>query len=307
MDQSLTLRAVLEARFFPYVESVGFIRDKRKEPRIVCFRRWTDSTMQIFALVWEKHGRPRFVIQFAEAPLAGIDSRGEHVLAEDVLPGNFGLLRGWLNPSPGTMWFRLDDQPLWRRLISRQRNDPNQVVDLLLKLFSEVTEWWEKKTKGPHLEVFPAISLPPKTSQPLVDAGIFSFRYTTAEYRCTKCAGGRSEHGVNLSIPYVVVAFIATVIWSFALFRAPLNFPWYCVFCVFAGELLALIIAGLSLTLFFIVGGSIIHRCPSCGAPMTLRGRHFTKSPKPRWNDSVLLLVFVAINVGVWVSLFHHA
>jgi hypothetical protein len=132
------------------------------------------------------------------------------------------------------------------------------------------------------------------------------FSYAIAEYCCTKCPGGRSEYGVNLSIPYVVVAFIATVIWSFALFRAPLNLPWYYVFCIFAGELLAFFIAGLALTLFFIVGGSIIHRCPSCGAPMTLRGRHFTKSPKPRWSDFVLLLFFVALNVVVWINLCHH-
>ena len=132
------------------------------------------------------------------------------------------------------------------------------------------------------------------------------FSYTIAEYRCTQCAGGRSEHGISLSIPYVVVALIATVVWSFTLFCAPLDFPWYSVFCVFAGELLALFISGLSLTLIFVIGDRLIHRCPSCGAPMTLRGRHFTKSQKPRWNDIVLLLLFVAINVGVWMSLSHH-
>jgi hypothetical protein len=228
--QTTQLQAALEARFFPYVESIGFVRAKQKEPRIICFRRRTESAMQIFAIVWEKRGRPRFTVQFAEAPLAGVDVRGEHVSAEEVLPGNFRLLRGWLNPVLGSIWFRLDDQPLWSRLISRQRSNPDQVVDLLMELFSEVTEWWNTKTKGTHLKVFTAISLPPKPSHPPTDAGIFSFSYTIAEYRCTKCTGGRSEYGVNLSVPYLFVAFIATVIWSFALFRAPLNLPWYYVF-----------------------------------------------------------------------------
>jgi hypothetical protein len=130
-----------------------------------------------------------------------------------------------------------------------------------------------------------------------------TFSYTIAEYRCAKCASGRSEYGVNLSIPYVIVAFITTVILSFALFRAPLSLPWYYIFGIFAGELLVLFIAGLALTLFFIVAGSIIHRCPSCGAPMTLCGRHFTKSQKPRWNDSVLLLFFIAMNIAIWLNL----
>jgi len=263
--------------------------------------------MQIFALLWERHDRPRFIVQFAEAPLSGIDARGEHIASEDVLPGNAALLRGWLNPAPGSMWFRLDDQPLWRRLISRQQNDPDQVVDLLVKRFSEVMEWWERKTKGPHLRVLPAINLPPKVSHSSADAGVFAFHYRTAEYRCTQCTGARSKHGITLSIPYVVVAVIATVAWSFILLRAPLSFPWYYAFSVFAGELLALFIAGMPLTIFFIIGGPIIHRCPSCGAPMTLRGQHFTKSQKPHWNDSVLLLIFIAINVGAWLSLLSRA
>ena len=131
-----------------------------------------------------------------------------------------------------------------------------------------------------------------------------TFSYIMAEYRCTKCDGGRTDYGITFSIPYSVIAFIATVVWSIALFRAPLHFPWYYVFCVFAGELLTLFVAGLALTLLFIVGGSIIHRCPSCGAAVTLQGRHFAKSQKPRWNDAVLSLIFLTINVGAGVMTF---
>src|SRR5215472_13059333 len=129
------------------------------------------------------------------------------------------------------------------------------------------------------------------------------FSYIIAEYRCTQCAGARSEHGITLSTPYAIAALIATVVWSFVLLRAPLNYPWYSFFCVFAGELLALFIAGLAITLLFAIGGPIVRRCPNCGAPMTLRGRHFAQSKRPHWVDSVLLLLFIAINVGVWISL----
>lgn len=118
-------------------------------------------------------------------------------------------------------------------------------------------------------------------------------------------AGSLFAAGTVVAAALDAIALVATVVWSFALLRAPLNFPWYSVFYIFAGELLALFIAGMALTLFFIVGGSIIHRCPSCGAPMTLRELHFTKSQKPHWTDTVLLLLFVAINVGMWVSLLH--
>jgi hypothetical protein len=190
MERTATLRAALEARFFPHVESLGFIRDKIQKPRITCFRRRTETAMQIFAVLWEMHGHAQFVIQFAEAPLAGIDNGGEHFPAEDVLPGNLGLQYGWLNAVSGSMWFGADGQPLWRRLISRQRENPEQVIDLLLKLFSEVTDWWETKNKGPHLKVFPSADLLPRASYPPADAGFFSFRYVIAEYHCTKCSGG---------------------------------------------------------------------------------------------------------------------
>jgi len=301
------LRAALEARFFPHVESIGFIRDKRQGPRIVCFRRRTDSAMQIFAVLWERRGQPWFTVQFAEAPLAGVDDRGEHVSAEDVLPGNFALLRGWLIPGTGWIWFR-SVRPLWRRLLLRQRNDSDQVVERLLALFSEITEWWETKTKGPHLKVFPAINLPPKASHLPVDAGVLSFRYTTAEYRCTKCSNGHSEHASSLSLPYVIAALLGTVALSVLLFRAPWNFPWYYCFCIFAGELLLLFVAGFPLTIFNMAtgGGSIARPCPSCGAPMTLRGRHFTKSQKPRWSDLALLFFFVVLNVVLWMDLFRY-
>jgi DNA-directed RNA polymerase subunit RPC12/RpoP len=132
-----------------------------------------------------------------------------------------------------------------------------------------------------------------------------TFSHITAEYRCTKCPGTRSVHGNALSLLYVAVGFISAIAWAFVLLRAPWSLPWYYFFYVFAGELLALFIAGLPLSMFFI-GGSIIHRCPNCRSPMILRGRHFTKSQKPLWTDFVLLLLFFALNVVVWVKLHHH-
>lgn len=133
-----------------------------------------------------------------------------------------------------------------------------------------------------------------------------TFSYVTAEYRCTQCTGVRSEHASTFSVPYVVAALIAAIPWGFVLSRAPWNFPWYYFFCIFAGELLVLFVAGLPLSFFFI-GGSMARRCSICGAPMTLRGRYFTKLQKPRWADAALLLLFFAMNVAAWLVWYHHA
>jgi hypothetical protein len=136
---STSLQAALEARFFPEIESFGFIRDGRQEPRLICFRRKTESAVQVFALLWATRGRPGFWIQFTEAPLTGIDYSGRHLPAEDIFPGNFALLRGWLIPERGKRWFRI--RPSWHRLISRQRDDAGALVQRLSELFSEIVAW----------------------------------------------------------------------------------------------------------------------------------------------------------------------
>jgi hypothetical protein len=135
-----------------------------------------------------------------------------------------------------------------------------------------------------------------------------TFSYTIGEYGCTKCSNTRSEYSATMSFPYVIAAFLAALALSFVLFREPWNFPWYYFFCIFAGELLLLFIAGFPLTLFKLVtgGGSIVRRCPACGGQMTFRGQHISKSQRPRRTDSVLLLLFCALNVAVWVKLYHH-
>jgi hypothetical protein len=146
-----SLETALETRFFSHVESLGFIRDKRQEPRMVCYRRRTETAMQIFAVLSATRGRPGFWLQFAEAPLNGIDYSGKHLAAEEIFPGNFALLRGWLIPKTGERWFRLSS--LWYRLISRQRNEASALVQRLLDIFPEVIAWWENKTKSAHLIV----------------------------------------------------------------------------------------------------------------------------------------------------------
>ncbi len=158
--QTARLQAALASRFFPYVESLGFVRDKRQEPRIVCFRRRAGTVVQIFAVLHLPRGRPGFWIQFAESPVTGIDYGGSHLSPEEIFPGNFSLLHGWLVPKRGQRGFRLSS-PL-RRLISWRRDDAEVLIQRLLELFPEVLAWWESKAKGAHL-----IVLPPKPPRPI--------------------------------------------------------------------------------------------------------------------------------------------
>ncbi len=146
-----------------------------------------------------------------------------------------------------------------------------------------------------------------KILEPQATNNSMLFSYITSEYRCTNCSHTHSEYASTISIAYAITAFLGTLALSFILFRTPWNFPWYYFFCIFAGELLLLFVAGFPLSLFKLAtgSGSIIRRCPACGANMTFRGRHITKSQTPRRIDCVLLCLFVAMNVTLWLILQH--
>jgi hypothetical protein len=104
-----------------------------------------------------------------------------------------------------------------------------------------------------------------------------------------------------MSIPYLIAAFLATIAFSFKLFRAPWDLPWYYFFGVFAGEILLFFIAGFFISIIMMIGEPRF--CGECKAPVQLTGRHFTYSRTPRWSDCVLFALFVVMNVLIWLNL----
>ena len=131
------------------------------------------------------------------------------------------------------------------------------------------------------------------------------FRHTIAEYTCTKhCGYHRSVIGANLSFFHVLAAATATVpLWLFSLRE---QFPWYYFVSILAGELLLVFLAGF-LTSFLLmpINSAGTALCKKCGAPMFFAGRHFDPlgSPRPHWSDIVVFVVFVGLNIAVWIGL----
>ncbi|MFZ2642308.1 MAG: hypothetical protein WA117_15020 [Verrucomicrobiia bacterium] len=131
------------------------------------------------------------------------------------------------------------------------------------------------------------------------------FSHTIDEYTCTKhCGYHRSVPGANLSLFHVIAAATATIpLWVLSLRE---DFPWYYFISILAGELLLVLLAGIAssflLTLFMTAGTSV---CKKCSAPMFFAGRQFDPlgSSRPHWTDIVVFVVFVALNVAVWVAL----
>jgi hypothetical protein len=81
MSRATPLREAVKATFYPFALERGFVREKATS-LFVPFRRMAGSTVQVFEIQWDKSHRPRFVVNFGEAPSTGIEFFGEHVSAE---------------------------------------------------------------------------------------------------------------------------------------------------------------------------------------------------------------------------------
>lgn len=134
------------------------------------------------------------------------------------------------------------------------------------------------------------------------------FRHVITEYTCTKhCGCHRSVISPTLS-PFNLIAATAAAfpLWLVSL-SEPWQFPWYYLFSILAGELLLVFAAGFLSTPFlmpFASAGTTV--CQKCRAPMFCAGRHFDPlgSARPHWTDVVLFVVFLALNIVVWLVIY---
>jgi hypothetical protein len=132
------------------------------------------------------------------------------------------------------------------------------------------------------------------------------FRHIIAEHPCSKqCGYCRSDIEPNMSPFHLIAAAIATVpLWLFSIHE---NYPWYYLVCILGGELLLVFVSGI-LSSIFMLPFTIPNQaksCPKCGAPLFFAGRHYDPlgSERPHLSDIVIFVVFVALNIAVWI--FH--
>lgn len=127
------------------------------------------------------------------------------------------------------------------------------------------------------------------------------WNYVTAAYNCPQGCGAQEQLAATLSWPYLYVALLSSVAWGLRLAVAPVGLTWFRALGVLAWGLLALILAGFPLSLFFIATEP--RSCRVCGATMFFCGRYFTSARRPRWSDYALLAIFSVINGVAWSAL----
>ena len=154
MAKTKPIRDALRSVFYPHVLSLGFELDIRLQPQFVVFRRFNAKTVQVFDIQWDKYNRPKFVINFSEAPLGGVDFFGTWMDSRDISPVHCGsYLRLVRDQERFTYrWFQLR-RPLLEQLMSLKRNyEPEEIASQVVNRFHEIEEWWANKTRGKHVK-----------------------------------------------------------------------------------------------------------------------------------------------------------
>jgi hypothetical protein len=154
MAKTKPIRDALRTMFYPHVFSLGFDVDKRLQPEFVVFRRFAANKVHIFEIQWDKYHRPKFVINFAEAPLDGIEFGGKHMDTKDLSPVHCGTYRRLLRDQGkfSYRWFQLR-RPLMEQVLLLSRNyDPDEIAAQVIQRFNEVEDWWANKVIGKHVQ-----------------------------------------------------------------------------------------------------------------------------------------------------------
>ena len=157
MDIITEIRREIEQTFVPHVLARGFVIDRSEAPDSLKFGRSCAGDVQMFDIQWDKHGRPRFTINFASCPPTGLSIGGKHYAAKDVGAGWHGVSHGRLQPTTGLKqsWFGPDEPVLAGASPSAGRQTPGELVGVLLGLFPELEAYWASGAVGPHMWLMP--------------------------------------------------------------------------------------------------------------------------------------------------------
>jgi len=155
MSRAKPLREAVKATFYPFALERGFVREKATS-LFVPFRRMAGSNVQVFEIQWDKSHRPRFVVNFGEAPSTGVEFFGEHISAGLVNSAQcpvHGRLQRWRGGSMRT-WFQTSKPWAETMRTLKWAYTPEEVAAELMSSFAELESWWETKQEGPQVNIW---------------------------------------------------------------------------------------------------------------------------------------------------------
>jgi len=126
-----------------------------------------------------------------------------------------------------------------------------------------------------------------------------------ATYTCTQCGRARSIAQPVFSAFYAIAVLVATIPITIVMMRKPWDYPWYWVFPIIAGEILAVFMAGMLCSFAYVFVRIGTNWCRHCGGKTFFAGRHFDPagSRDPHTADVILFAVFLALNAILWLAI----
>jgi hypothetical protein len=159
MGRTTELRQAIKAQFLPLMVSRGFEPDLSRMPQCLTFRKRTPDKVYVCDIQWEKYGRPRFIVNFGRCGARGVVCHGNEIDPTKIFTPDTPE-RGRLAPGSGvtiSSWFR-QDRTLFEWLLTRSRlKPPDDLVSDLIRLFSEVEEYWSTGKLARHVRLMPRL------------------------------------------------------------------------------------------------------------------------------------------------------
>ena len=149
--RSRLVPALIAEDFLPLADADGTLR----------FHRPATAVVHLLEVQWDRHDRPRYVVNYATCPADGLRI-GERQYAPDAVFAGWLPDSGRLQPRPGptsASWFRGDVAwPL--RLLGRRPPAADAVVDATVRLLPELWRYWREGRPGLHMHACPPAPLP---------------------------------------------------------------------------------------------------------------------------------------------------
>jgi hypothetical protein len=120
------------------------------------FRRFSTNAVHVFEIQWDKYHRPKFVINFSEAPLGGVEFGEKWMDSKDIAPVHCGTYLHLMR-SRGRFtykWFQLRRLLIEQLVLLKRYYEPDEVSTQVVQRFDEVEDWWANKVIGRHVLSF---------------------------------------------------------------------------------------------------------------------------------------------------------
>jgi hypothetical protein len=154
------LKMALEAHLLPVLFAAGFDgpRSFAGHSLTYDYRRLDGDTYRFLTVQFEKHGGPKFRLNFSAATPASIEQRFRTSVADDMLREPFGEMRGSLHPTR---------VPYFKLFTWFGGGSADHVAKRSANLYPEIERWWRERIVGAHLwipeRVFPNSRRPNKS------------------------------------------------------------------------------------------------------------------------------------------------